>query len=38
MMGGGRVGGGGWFACGIKPGVGRISGDAGTLPECEVIR
>ena len=33
---GGRDGGGGWYACGIKPG-GRMPGDAGALPECEVI-
>ena len=34
---GGRVGGGGWHACGMKPGgVGRESGDAGALPEYEV--
>ena len=36
---GGRDEGGGWYACRTKPGgeVGRMSGDAGTLPECKVI-
>ena len=29
-------GGGGWWACGANPGVGRMSGDAGTFLECEV--
>ena len=28
--------GGGWHACRIKPGVCRMPGDAGVLPECEV--
>ena len=33
-----RYGGGGGHACGTKPGwVGRMSGDAGALPECELI-
>ena len=37
-LGGGRDGGGGWSACETKPSrVGRMSGDAGALPECEVI-
>ena len=37
-VGGGRDGGGGWHECGTKPrGWSRMSGDAGTLPECEVI-
>ena len=31
----GRDGGGGWHACGTKPGaIGHMSGDAGALPEC----
>ena len=30
-------GGGGWDACWTKPGVGRMLGDAGALPECEAI-
>ena len=34
---GGRDGGGGWYACVTKPGGGRMSGDAGALPKCEVI-
>ena len=37
-FGGGRDRGGGrWYACGVKPMVGRMSGDARVLPECEVI-
>ena len=37
-LGYGRDGGGGWYACGTKPGVvGRMSGNAGALPQCEVI-
>ena len=32
-----RDGGGGLYECKTKPGVGRMSGDAGALPECEVI-
>ena len=32
----GRDGGDGWWASGTKPMVGRISGDAGAFPECEV--
>ena len=32
-LGGGRDGGGGWYACGTC----RMSGDAGALPVCEVI-
>ena len=36
-LGGGRDGCGGWYACGTRPGVGRMSGDAGARPECEVI-
>ena len=35
-MGGGRDG--GWYARGTKPGVGHMSRDAGSLPECEVIK
>ena len=35
-LGGGRDGGGGWCACGTKPGwVDRMSGEAGALPKCE---
>ena len=30
-------GGGGWHACGKKPGVGRMSGETGALTECEVM-
>ena len=26
-----------WYACGTNPGGGRMSEDAGALPECEVI-
>ena len=33
----GRDGGGGWYACGTKPRFGRMSGDAGAFPECEVV-
>ena len=33
---GGRDGRGGWQACGIKTGVGRMSGDARAFPECKV--
>ena len=29
--------GGGWYACGTKPGVGRMLRDAGALLECKVI-
>ena len=36
-MTGGRDGGGGWYACGTKPGVGRMSGDAGVFPIYEMI-
>ena len=36
-LGGGRDGDGGWHACGTKPGVDRMSGDARALPKCEVI-
>ena len=28
---------GGWYVCGTKPGVGRMSGDAGEPTKCEVI-
>ena len=36
-LGGGMDGGGGWYACGTKPGVRRMSGYARELLECEVI-
>ena len=37
-LGCGRDGGSGLYACRTKPKeVGRMSGDGGTLPECEVI-
>ena len=36
--GGGRDGGGGWYACGAKPGgVGGMSVDAGALPKCKMM-
>ena len=37
-LGGGMDGGGGWYVCVTKPGgVGWMSGDAGALPECQMI-
>ena len=32
----GRDGGGGWYACGTKPGGGHMSGDVGARPEYKV--
>ena len=35
---GDRDGGGGWYACGAKPGgVGHMLGDAGAFLECQVM-
>ena len=37
VFGGGRNGDGGYLACGtMTGGAGRMSGDAGALPKCEV--
>ena len=36
-LGGGRKGVDGWYACRTKPGGWSHIGDAGALPECEVI-
>ena len=34
---GSRDGGGGWYACKTRPGgIGRMLGDVGALPDCEV--
>ena len=35
-LGGCRDGGGGWYECGTKPGVGLLSAGVGSLPECGV--